>query len=87
MSKLRAYPKKLFWRLYFICLIVSLILDFIWLHTHKFHYHFSFQYLPQFFALLGLLGCMLLILIAKAMGFLIVVDEDYYQKKRGERVE
>ena len=86
MSKLRAYPKKLFWRLYFICLIGSLILDFIWLYFHKFHYHFSFQYLPQFFALLGFLGCMLLILIAKAMGFFIVVDEDYYQKKKGERV-
>ncbi len=87
MSKLRAYPKKLFWRLYFICLIGSLILDFIWLYSHKFHYHFSFQYLPQFFALLGFLGCMLLILIAKAMGFFIVVDEDYYQKKKGERVD
>ena len=87
MSKLRAYPKKLFWRLYFICLIGSLILDFIWLYAHKFHYHFSFQYLPQFFALLGFLGCMLLILIAKGMGFFIVVDEDYYQKKKGERVD
>ena len=87
MSKLRTYPKKLFWRLYFVCLIVSVILDFIWLYTHDFHYHFSFQYLPQFFALLGLLGCMVLILIAKAMGFFIVVDEDYYQRNEGERVE
>ncbi len=87
MSKLRAYPKKLFWRLYFICLIGSIILDFIWLYLHKFHYHFSFKYLPKFFALLGFLGCMLLILIAKAMGFFIVVDEDYYLKKKGERVD
>jgi hypothetical protein len=61
--------------------VVSLILDFWWLHTHFFHYHFSFQYIAQFFALFGLIGCMLLILIAKAMGIFIVVDEDYYQKK------
>ena len=81
MNKLRIYPKKLFWRLYFICLVVSLILDFYWLYAQKFHYHFEFQYLPQFFALFGLIGCMLLILIAKAMGWFIVVDEDYYQKK------
>lgn len=81
MNKLRTYPKKLFWRLYFVGLVVSLILDFFWLYLHVFHYHFSFQYLPQFFALFGLLGCMLLILIAKAMGIFIVVDEDYYQKK------
>ncbi|CAB1076999.1 hypothetical protein D1AOALGA4SA_4796 [Olavius algarvensis Delta 1 endosymbiont] len=87
MSKLRTYPKKLFWRLYFICLAVSLILDFIWLYTHDFQYHFSFQYLPQFFALLGLLGCMALILIAKIMGFFIVVDENYYKEKISERVE
>ena len=81
MNKLRKYPKKLFWRLYFVCLVGSLILDFYWLYAHKFHYHFEFQYLPQFFALFGLIGCMLLILIAKAMGWFIVVDEDYYQNK------
>ena len=81
MNKLRKYPKKLFWRLYFICLVASLILDFYLLYAHKFHYHFEFQYLPQFFALFGLIGCMLLILIAKAMGWFIVVDEDYYEKK------
>ena len=84
MNKLRIYPKKLFWRLYFICLVVSLILGFFWLYTHAFHYHFTFQYVPQFFALLGFFGCMLLIIIAKGMGILIVVDEDYYQKKEGE---
>ena len=81
MNRLRIYPRKLFWRLYAIVLVVSLILDFIWLHQHLFHYHFSFQYLPQFFALFGLFGCMLLILIAKFMGIFIVADEDYYEKK------
>ena len=84
MNKLRVYPKKLFWRLYFIILVVSLILDFLWLYLHVFHYHFSFQYFPQFFAIFGLVGCMLLILIAKAMGIILVVDEDYYQKKSGK---
>jgi hypothetical protein len=81
MNKLRVYPKKLFWRMYFIILVVSVILGFWWLYTHVFHYHFSFQYFPQFFAIFGLIGCMLLILIAKAMGIILVVDEDYYQKK------
>ncbi len=81
MNTLRRYPRELFWRLYYICLLVSLILDFYWLYKNVFHYHFSFQYLPQFFALFGLFGCMLLILIAKGMGFFIVVDEDYYHKR------
>ena len=81
MNKLRVYPKKLFWRLYWVVLGLSIILDFVWLYLHAFHYHFSFQNLPQFFAILGLIGCMLLILIAKALGIIIVVDEDYYQEK------
>lgn len=85
MNKLRIYPKKLFWRLYFFCLILSLGLDFYWLYQHVFHYHFSFQKIPQFFALFGLFGCMLLILIAKGMGAFLVVDEDYYQEKEGEK--
>jgi hypothetical protein len=81
MNKLRIYPQKLFWRLYIVCLVLSVIFDLVWLYLKAFHYHFSFQYLPQFFALFGLFGCMLLILIAKALGIFIVVDEDYYQKK------
>ena len=81
MRNLRTYPKKLFWRLYWVCLTASLILDLFWLYSDGFHYHFSFQSLPQFFAILGLFGCMLLILIAKAIGIFIVVDEDYYKKK------
>lgn len=79
MSNLRTYPKKLFWRLYWVCLAVSLILDLIWLYSDGFHYHFPFQSLPQFFAILGLFGCMLLILIAKVLGIFLVVDEDYYR--------
>lgn len=82
MIDLRKYPKKMFWRIYWVCLALSLILDFYWLYTHAFQYHFSFQHIPQFFALFGLFGCMLLILIAKGMGFFIVVDEDYYQKRK-----
>ena len=81
MNPMRNYPKKLFWRRYYLILVVSLVLDLFWLYTHMFHYHFSFQYFPQFFAILGLFGCMLLILIAKGMGIFIVVDEDYFQKK------
>jgi len=81
MNRFRRYPRKLLWRLYFAALVLSLILDLVWLYTHRFHYHFSWQNLPEFFAIFGLFGCMLLILIAKGIGLFIVVDEDYYQKK------
>ena len=81
MKILRTYPKRLLWTIYFIGLAVSLILDFVWLHMDALHYHFSFQYLPEFFAIFGVFGCMLLILIAKGMGHFIVKGEDYYEKK------
>ena len=81
MNRFRRYPRKLLWRLYFIALVLSLILDLVWLYTHRLHYHFSFQTFPEFIAILGLFGCMLLILIAEGIGLFIVVDEDYYQKK------
>jgi len=85
MYKLRIYPKKLFWRLYIVCMVLSLGLGFYLLYREVFHFHFAFQQIPQFFALFGLLGCMLLIFIAKGMGIFIVVDEDYYQKKEGAK--
>lgn len=81
MSRLRRYPKKFLWGMYVVCLVVSLILDVIWLRSHLLHYHFSFQFFLQFFAIFGLFGCMVLILFAKGLGFFIVVDEDYYDKK------
>lgn len=81
MNILRRYPKKLFWTVYFIGLVISLALDLVWLRSDLFHYHFAFQYLPEFFAIFGLFGCMLLILIARGMGYFIVKDEECYEKR------
>jgi hypothetical protein len=81
MNGLRIYPKRFFWRMFYVSLVVSLILDFLWLHSHVFHYHFSFQYLLGFFAIFGAIGCMALILVSKALGHFIVRDEGYYERK------
>ena len=81
MNKLRTYPKRLFWAIYLVSLVLSLILSPLLLHADKLHHHFSFQYLPEFFAVFGLVGCMALILIAKGMGIFISADEDYYEKR------
>ena len=81
MNKLRKYPKRLFGWIYFLSMGLSLILHPLLLRSGHLHHHFSFQYLPEFFAFFGLAGCMLLILIAKGMGFFIVTDENYYEKR------
>ncbi len=67
--------------MFYVVMILSIILDLILLYLHIFHYHFSFQYIPEFFALFGLFGCMLLILIAKGLGYFIVTDENYYDRR------
>jgi hypothetical protein len=71
--------------MFFVGLGVSLILDIVLLRFHILHYHFSFQYIPEFFAVFGFLGCILLILVAKGMGYFIVRDEDYYERESGSR--
>ena len=81
MNKLRKYPKRLFWWIYFLSMGLSLILHPLLLRSDKLHHHFSFQYLPEFFAVFGFVGCMALILIAKGMGIFISADEDYYEKR------
>jgi hypothetical protein len=60
---------------------LSLILHPLLLRSELLHHHYSFQYLPEFFAVFGLVGCMLLILVAKGVGFFISKDEDYYEKR------
>ena len=85
MKGLRKYPKRFFWGMFFAGLGVSLILDMVLLRFHILHYHFPFQYIPEFFALFGLFGCIILILVAKGMGFFIVRDEDYYERESGSQ--
>jgi hypothetical protein len=81
MRWLRQFPVKILWRMFYIVLVLSVIMDVMLLYFHIFHYHFSFQYIPQFFALFGLLGCILLILIAKGLGYFIIREEDYYERR------
>ena len=81
MNKLRTYPKRFFWAIYLLALVLSLILQPLLLYAEKLHYHYSFQYLPEFFAAFGLVGCMLLILVAKGIGIFISTDENYYEKR------
>ena len=81
MNRLRQYPKKLFWGIYLLSLVVSLILQPLLLRADKLHTHYAFQSFPEFFALFGFVVCVLLILVAKGIGVFISTDEDYYEKR------
>lgn len=40
--------------------------------------HFGWDGIPSFFALFGLLGCFISVLIAKVVRFMIIREEEYY---------
>ena len=67
--------KKLWMLLYVICGL-TVVPDFF---THR-ESHFGFESFFGFYALLGFVSCAVLILVAKALGWFLKVDEDYYDK-------
>ncbi|MCX8118261.1 MAG: hypothetical protein N3G78_10050 [Desulfobacterota bacterium] len=81
MNRWRELPKRAFWIFYGAGLGLSLLFGFLLPRLGLLHPHFPFQSFPQFFGLFGLLGCLLLILIAKAMGSLLLKEEDYYERE------
>ena len=62
-------------------LVVLVLLDAVPSIVDKEHAHTAAEHLPAFWAAFGLLGCLLLVLIAKTCGHLgISTREDYYDE-------
>ena len=60
--------------IFLVSLVVILIVD---LFVHK-HAEFHWAGIPEFYALLGFVSCVLLIFIAKFLRMIIKRDENYY---------
>ncbi len=67
--------RKLWILLYFACGL-TLFFDFF-LHREG---HFGFDGFFGFYAILGFVSCVVLILFAKLVGWVLKVEEDYYDK-------
>ena len=73
--------KKALWFALIAVSIVSVILEFLFLHRHS---HFaksgiqSIDGIFGFYGLAGLFGCLILILISQILGSVLKVDGDYY---------
>jgi len=75
--------KNVLLRLYYIFFLGgSVVIGLLLLYSDMLHYHFSFQYLPGFFAIYGFIYCAILILGAKLLGLWLERREDYYEKRR-----
>ncbi len=72
--------KHLFGILY-VCLAVSIVAGLL-LHSHEqAHAAFVWQEIPVFSAIYGFIGCILIIVVSKALGHhWLQKEEDYYEK-------
>jgi len=60
---------------YAICVLL-VVTDFI-VHRHIYH---DWEKVPAFYAVYGFAGCVILVLIAKAMRKVLMREEDYYDQ-------
>lgn len=60
---------------YAICVLL-VVTDFI-VHRHIYH---DWEKIPAFYAVYGFVGCVILVLIAKAMRKVLMREEDYYDQ-------
>jgi len=66
-------PRKL-WTAGIVILLLTIVAEpFITLHPH-----FSIEHLFSFYALFGFIACVVMVVFAKLLGFLIKRKDDYY---------
>ena len=68
--------------MFYVCLFFSIAAGFfvhLYLHPQG---HFLWERLPVFSAVYGFIGCIVIILVSRAIGHLLLLkDEDYYEKR------
>ncbi|MGB0833019.1 MAG: hypothetical protein ACPGR2_00705 [Psychrobium sp.] len=63
-------------RVFYVLCAVLVLVDFV-VHRHIYH---DWENFPAFYAIYGFVGCVVLVLIAKAMRKVLMKEEDYYDK-------
>lgn len=63
-------------RVFYVLCAVLVLVDFV-VHRHIYH---DWEKFPAFYAIYGFVGCVVLVLIAKAMRKVLMKEEDYYDK-------
>lgn len=63
-------------RVFYVLCALLVLVDFV-VHRHIYH---DWENIPAFYAIYGFIGCVVLVLIAKAMRKVLMKEEDYYDK-------
>lgn len=61
--------------IFYIALAITVISDFFVVRKYV---HFPWDHVPGFYALFGFVACVFIIILAKAIGLIIVKKEGYY---------
>jgi hypothetical protein len=62
-------------RVFYVICIFLVLMDFI---VHR-HIYVAFEKIPAFYAIYGLVACVVLVVLAKQLRVLLMRGEDYYQ--------
>lgn len=63
-------------KVFYVLCVLLVVADFI-VHRHIYH---DWEKIPTFYAVYGFVGCVLLVLVAKAMRKVLMKEEDYYDQ-------
>ena len=76
----RPKSRSLLWKILWGVCLLFLALEF----TSGRKAYFGIEKIPGFFALLGFVACAVSILVAKGLGYLLKVREDYYEPEESD---
>jgi hypothetical protein len=73
--------KKYLFRMLYVCLAASVLAGVLVNFHEQAHAAFLWQEIPGFSAIYGFIGCILIIVVSKALGHhWLQKEEDYYEK-------
>jgi len=72
-------PTGPYFKLYYVLLVISVVAGVLYHFIAHPEAHFAWDEIPAFHAILGFVGCFVLIFVSKALGqYLLMREEDYY---------
>lgn len=74
----RPESRKLLWRLLWGACAVSVLAELVFVFGHHRHDYFGIDGRFGFYAALGFVGCAVMILLARVLGFVLKRPESYY---------
>ncbi|MHC1635176.1 MAG: hypothetical protein ACXQTS_00940 [Candidatus Methanospirareceae archaeon] len=71
-----------YFRILYVCFALSILVDMLFHFLYHPRGEFLWEKIPAFYALFGFIGCIILIVVSKALGhYWLQKEEDYYERR------